>query len=57
MNLKPFLVWNKNLVIVVVFFDNYIYNDKTKKKLFIVSEASYKYLLYISINNNSIFNS
>jgi hypothetical protein len=56
MNLKPFLVWNKNLVIVVVFFDNYIYNDKTKKKLFIVSEASYKYLLYISINNNSIFN-
>ena len=56
MNLKPFLVWNKNLVIVVVFFDNYIYNNKTKKKLFIVSEASYKYLLYISINNNSIFN-
>ena len=56
MNLKPFLVWNKNLVIVVVFFDNYIYNDKTKKKLFIVSEESYKYLLYISINNNSIFN-
>ena len=56
MNLKPFLVWNKNLVIVMVFFDNYIYNDKTKKKLFIVSEASYKYLLYISINNNSIFN-
>ena len=56
MNLKPFLVWNKNLVIVVVFYDNYIYNDKTKKKLFIVSEASYKYLLYISINNNSIFN-
>lgn len=56
MNLKPFLVWNKNLVIVVVFFDNYIYNDKTKKKLFIVSEASYKYLLYIPINNNSIFN-
>jgi hypothetical protein len=56
MNLKPFLVWNKNLVIVVVFFDNYIYNDKTKKKLFIVSEASYKYLLYISINNDSIFN-
>jgi hypothetical protein len=56
MNLKPFLVWNKNLVIVAIFFDNYIYNDKTKKKLFIVSEASYKYLLYISINNNSIFN-
>ena len=56
MNLKPFLVWNKNLVIVVVFFDNYIYNDKTKKKLFIVSEASYKYLLYISINNDSMFN-
>lgn len=56
MNLKPFLVWNKNLVIVVVFFDNYIYNNRTKKKLFIVSEASYKYLLYISINNNSIFN-
>ena len=56
MNLKPFLVWNKNLVIVVVFFDNYIYNNRTKKKLFIVSEALYKYLLYISINNNSIFN-
>ena len=56
MNLKPFLVWNKNLVIVVVFFDNYIYNNRTKKKLFIVSETSYKYLLYISINNNSIFN-